>query len=72
MCYKSPGPRCSADAERKLERAYGGDSAESLAAALHAWYLTPRGIQGLRDDGNEALADHYAAERQELIGQVRA
>lgn len=67
MCYKSPGPRCSAHALSRLKRAKASGNPTNIATAKRDFYLSPAGIRALRNAGLEAQADTAQLLRQELI-----
>lgn len=70
MCYAG-GPYCTNAAEKKFRQAikeYGANPTDANKARLSEAQLdyltTPGGIQELRDRGQTALADKYAARRE--------
>lgn len=81
MCYAKPGPRCSGHTRQALESAKEAvDSAlsaqdhdsyirarEDVDAAQDAYDRTPEGIESLRADGEDELANQYEQERADAL-----
>lgn len=66
MCY-THGPRCSKHAKTSLRVALASRDNEKIAEAKREYLTTTEGIQKLRNQGKDELADQFAARRAALI-----
>lgn len=71
MCYKKPGPRCSAHARQALEKARAGGDKDLIREAKREYFLTPDGIKALRKQGRDDVADKMLAKRSQLIVSLK-
>lgn len=69
MCYKKPGPRCSAHAKAALTDAYKTNDPVRMQKALHDYLHSPAGIEETQKT-DPAYAETLKRERQEMINDL--
>ena len=79
MCYKKPGPRCSAHASALLraakeayEESKTQDNYNVLREASHQFNMTPRGQDGLRQKIYNSTAEEKIILQEELAHGIKA
>lgn len=64
MCYKRPGPRCSNHAYAVLQSALKQGDQDKIVEAQKDYASTPAGMQTLREQGRDDLADKGLKRRE--------
>lgn len=70
MCY-AHGPRCPKHAKQILRTALKERNEDSIADARKEYFTTTEGIQKLRAQGKNELADKYELRRKSLIARSK-